>query len=173
MAGGATIKPGTHVAHFIGDFPCKADGSEIPIRHPSGKQTVGNGIDNNHTFSLKRTGTDGYENYYDKITNYIGMIEGHAKAIDPAATSKTFRAIPTSESESPFKYFDTATSRAGIGAVSEKLAIGRIAIVGLGGTGSYVLDMVAKTPVGEIHPFDGDAFYNHNAFRAPGAASVE
>lgn len=173
MAGGATTKPGTHVAHFIGDFPCKADGSEIPFRHPGGRQAVGNGIDNNHTFSLKRTNTDGYENYYDKVTNHIGMIEGHAKAIDPTANSKTFRVIPTTENESPFKYFDTATSRAGIGAVSEKLAIARLAIVGLGGTGSYVLDMVAKTPVGEIHLFDGDIFYNHNAFRAPGAASIE
>ena len=46
-------------------------------------------------------------------------------------------------------------------------------IVGLGGTGSYVLDLVSKTPVSEIHLFDGDKFYSHNAFRAPGAASIE
>ena len=49
----------------------------------------------------------------------------------------------------------------------------RVAIVGLGGTGSYVLDFVAKTPVQEIHLFDGDEFLTHNAFRAPGAASLE
>jgi tRNA A37 threonylcarbamoyladenosine dehydratase len=47
----------------------------------------------------------------------------------------------------------------------------KVAIVGLGGTGSYVLDFTAKTPVREIHLFDGDAFLQHNAFRAPGAAS--
>jgi len=51
--------------------------------------------------------------------------------------------------------------------------IDRIAIVGLGGTGSYVLDFVAKTPVQEIHLFDGDEFLTHNAFRTPGAASLE
>ena len=45
--------------------------------------------------------------------------------------------------------------------------------MGLGGTGSYVLDLVAKTPVWEIHLFDGDAFLQHNAFRSPGAPSLD
>jgi len=36
-----------------------------------------------------------------------------------------------------------------------------------------VLDFVAKTPVAEIHIFDHDMFLNHNAFRCPGAASLE
>jgi hypothetical protein len=36
-----------------------------------------------------------------------------------------------------------------------------------------VFDLVAKTPVREIHLFDGDTFYSHNAFRAPGAASLD
>jgi hypothetical protein len=49
----------------------------------------------------------------------------------------------------------------------------KIAVVGLGGTGSYILDLVAKTPVTEIHIIDGDDFLSHNAFRAPGAAAVE
>jgi hypothetical protein len=43
----------------------------------------------------------------------------------------------------------------------------------LGGTGSYVLDLVAKTPVREIHLFEGDAFLQHNAFRSPGAPSLD
>jgi molybdopterin/thiamine biosynthesis adenylyltransferase len=33
--------------------------------------------------------------------------------------------------------------------------------------------MIAKTPVKEIHLYDGDSFDQHNAFRSPGAASVE
>ena len=48
-----------------------------------------------------------------------------------------------------------------------------MAIVGLGGTGSYVLDFVAKTHVREIHLFDGDVFSQHNAFRSPGAPALE
>jgi len=33
--------------------------------------------------------------------------------------------------------------------------------------------LVAKTPVREIHLFDGDDFLQHNAFRSPGAPSLE
>jgi hypothetical protein len=70
-------------------------------------------------------------------------------------------------------YLDTATSRAGIFRFAKRLEDLRIGIVGLGGTGSYILDQVAKTRVKEIHLFDGDVLLTHNAFRAPGAASLE
>ena len=86
--------------------------------------------------------------------------------------SRTFPVIELDEEESVFCYADTASSRAGITAITEKLALEKVAIVGLGGTGSYILDFVAKTPVGEIHLFDDDVFASHNAFRAPGAASI-
>ena len=48
-----------------------------------------------------------------------------------------------------------------------------VAIVGLGGTGSYVLDLVSKTEVEEIHLYDTDKFERSNAFRAPGAFSPD
>lgn len=35
------------------------------------------------------------------------------------------------------------------------------------------MDFLAKTAVQEIHLFDADIFYQHNAFRAPGAPSLE
>lgn len=53
------------------------------------------------------------------------------------------------------------------------MAMDKVAFVGLGGTGAYALDLVAKTHVQEIHLFDGDHFLQHNAFRAPRAASLE
>ena len=72
-----------------------------------------------------------------------------------------------------FNYIDTASSRAGINVVGQKLERGKVGIIGLGGTGSYVIDLVAKTPVKEIHLFDGDDFLQHNAFRSPGAPSID
>jgi tRNA A37 threonylcarbamoyladenosine dehydratase len=66
-----------------------------------------------------------------------------------------------------------ATTRAGIGAATAKLLANRAAIIGLGGTGSYILDLLAKTPINEIHLYDGDEFGLHNAFRAPGAPKKE
>ena len=68
-----------------------------------------------------------------------------------------------------FKYPDTNSSRAEIDYLNRKLENQKIAIVGLGGTGSYILDLVSKTPVKEIHIFDDDDFQLHNAFRCPGA----
>jgi len=76
------------------------------------------------------------------------------------------------QAPSVFKYEDMASVRASIMAISDKLRTEKIGLIGLGGTGSYILDLVAKTPVGEIHLYDGDQFETHNAFRAPGAASA-
>ena len=75
--------------------------------------------------------------------------------------------------ESVFKYPDTNSSRANIEYLNRKFENQKIAIIGLGGTGSYMLDQIAKTPVKEIHIFDGDIFQLHNAFRSPGAISSE
>jgi hypothetical protein len=172
LAGGVTTKPGTHVALFIGEHPCNRDGSEIAqIKHSTGNQDLGNGLVVNHAFSNKPRG--GYPDYYAKMTRYTEIISNPARAIDPSVTAMNFSPVPPGEEESVFNYFDTASSRAGITAVTAKLALGRVGIVGLGGTGSYVLDVVAKTPVREIHLFDGDRMLNHNAFRAPGAPSIE
>jgi hypothetical protein len=76
--------------------------------------------------------------------------------------------------EDVFHYLDTASSRAGIGVATDRLrSVESVHIIGAGGTGSYVLDLVAKTPVGEIHLFDGDTHLTHNAFRSPGAPSLD
>lgn len=68
-----------------------------------------------------------------------------------------------------FKYPDTNSARSKIELLNRKFKGQKIAIIGMGGNGSYVLDMVSKTPVSEIHMYDDDFFLLHNAFRAPGA----
>lgn len=75
--------------------------------------------------------------------------------------------------EEIFKYPDTNSSRAKIDFLNRKFKGQKIAIVGMGGTGGYILDLVSKTPVKEIHIYDGDIFQIHNAFRAPGATPEE
>ncbi len=72
-----------------------------------------------------------------------------------------------------FKYPDTNSSRAEIEYINRKFENQKIAIIGMGGTGSYILDQIAKTPVKEIHIYDGDIFQLHNAFRSPGAISTQ
>jgi hypothetical protein len=70
---------------------------------------------------------------------------------------------------SPFNYPDTNSSRAKIDHINKICSGMKVAIIGLGGTGSYILDLLAKTWVQEIHLYDTDSFQLHNAFRTPGA----
>lgn len=173
LAGDVTTTPDNHVAYFAGDHPCRSDGTEIDqIKNPGGGKELAKSVVVNHTFSAKPT--EPYPDYYDKVTTYVAIIEGQARVIETTATAKTFPIIEPGDDEgSVFNYIDTASSRAEIDLITDKLAIPKVAIVGLGGTGAYVLDLVAKTPVKEIHLFEGDAFLQHNAFRSPGAPSLE
>jgi hypothetical protein len=156
----------------VGEHPCQKDGREIPqIKHTSQTTQLAQDIVVHHSFSNKPA--QGYANYHQKMTRYIDIVSAPAQSVDPTAMARTFKPVAASPEESVFEYLDTASSRAGICAVTDKLKSSRVAIVGLGGTGSYVLDLVAKTPVREIHLFDADAFLQHNAFRAPSAASLD
>lgn len=168
-----TIKPDNHVINFMGEFPCNNDGSVITaIQHSSQlNQSLFDGLVINFSFSNKPP--NGYGNYYDKVMRYAEIISAPARSIDKTATAKTFRVIVDSEDESIFKYIDSNSSRANISQLNSKFKGQRIAIIGLGGTGSYILDFVSKTSVDEILLFDSDDFLQHNAFRSPGAASVE
>lgn len=166
-------RPSTHQVHFIGEHPCKADGADlVQIRCQSGEFKLAEGITAQHHFSNKpRCGY--YESYYEKITSYVRVIASQARALDPSLDARTFRTREPIEEDSVFLYQDTASSRAGIQRLAARFRQQRIAFVGLGGTGSYALDLVAKTHVVEIHLFDGDLLRPHNAFRVPGAISRE
>jgi hypothetical protein len=175
LAGDITTQPGDHVSHFAGDYPCKVDGSPMEhIRNQSGECTLAPDVVIQHTFSAKPVPKGNYDNYYDKVTTYVRILSGPAWSLDPTATAQTFPVIKAGTADDdPFNYIDTASSRAEIGIVKQKLTRQKLAIIGLGGTGSYVLDLVAKTPAAEIHLWDGDTFLQHNAFRSPGAPTLE
>jgi len=175
LAGDQTGRPDTHVAYFSGDHPCNEDGSEIEkIKHGSNAHSLAAGVAVNHSFSAKPKPADSYPDYYAQVMTYVAILSGPAQRLDPALTAKTFPVVASDEDDDePFNYCDTATSRAEIVGVTNKLKLRAIAILGLGGTGSYVLDLAAKTPVKQIHLYDGDWFYQHNAFRSPGAPSLD
>ncbi|MDR4485262.1 MAG: ThiF family adenylyltransferase [Nitrospirales bacterium] len=172
LAGDKTTKPSTHVVHFTGEHPCKKDGSPLKeIVNASSENKLADGIVAHHSFSSKPK--EGYKDYYLKMTSYANMISSHAQALNPGITAKTFAVIESDDKDSVFNYIDTASSRAEIIGVTGKLELQKLAIVGVGGTGSYILDFVSKTPVKEIHLYDGDIFLQHNAFRSPGSPSID
>jgi hypothetical protein len=163
-----------HTVYFAGETPCDAMGQPLQkIILSSNREQLGTGIWVDHRFSSK-PGPNGYPSMYAQVKQYVTILESQAQRIEPTATARTGPVVSSHpDDESPFAYMDTASSRAGIVMVTAKLRGLRVAIIGVGGTGSYVLDQVAKTPVAEIHLFDDDVFYTHNAFRGPGAATVQ
>src|SRR5438876_5498235 len=177
LSGETTIPPESHVVFFVGEPPCDEHGSVLPGVSQNTNQALGEGLVPNHQMSRKPTtgpNPGKYADYYEKIKTYIAIISNPAKAIDRTVTPYTHPvAVPDEEDDSVFNYLDTAATKAGIVAANRKLEGPKIAIVGAGATGGYVLDFVAKTPVAEVHLFDGDVFLNHNAFRSPGAPSLD
>jgi hypothetical protein len=173
MAGDETRPPDTHRMFWDGEYPCNPDGSPIKeISNQTGPMDMGHGVTAQYSFSSKPVETGRYADYHHKMTTYATIMSGPAAVLDPKTNPRRFRA-PEDEEASVFNYTETASDRVGIGALTELLAKDKVAIIGLGGTGSYLLDLIAKTPVQEIRIFDADEFLQHNAFRAPGAPSIE
>ena len=119
--------------------------------------------------SIKR-GAQGHpepdETAQDLLHRYAKHIVGAASAAgysEPAAL-----AIPD-----PFHIPNTFEARAAIAPVQDRIRGQRIAIIGLGGTGAYLLDLIAKTPVSEIHLLDSDCVDWHTLKRAPGAPTAK
>jgi hypothetical protein len=166
-----------HSLYFEGQVPCDANGQ--PLRsmliEQDQEHVLEEGLTVHHRFSCKPSAGEQYPDYHAKMTAYVEMLLTHALAVDASVMATRAHPVVLEEDdpEAPFVYADTASARASITVISDKLRIERLAIVGLGGTGSYILDLVAKTPVREIHLFDRDDFLNHNAFRSPGAAGID
>ncbi|KAA6489942.1 ThiF family adenylyltransferase [Agrobacterium sp. ICMP 7243] len=173
LAGDVTVRPQDHTAKFSGEYPCDSQGNPLLIlQHQTQAFPLGSGLRADHSFSRKPP-CGYYNDYYEKMTTYIALLAKEVALIDPFVTAKTHRIVEGDPDTSPHNYLDTASSRAEINEATAKLAEEAVAIVGLGGTGSYVLDLVAKTVAKNIHLFDADDFLTHNAFRAPGAASLD
>ena len=118
--------------------------------------------------SIKKGGKDNPEDdgsVWDLIHRYAKQIVG---AVSAASYSETHSFVKPG----PFKIPNTFEARAALGPVQDRIRDQRIAIIGLGGTGAYVLDLMAKTPVPEIHLLDTDEVEWHTFMRAPGAPTT-
>lgn len=171
-AGKAQNPCSNHQCWWIGERPCDSTGQVMSEMISSdAAEDKGDGIKTTVAFSRKRVDKTDYADYYEKIWAYVRMIWHEARVIDPQCDPRSAKPVPAVVDAQAriFRYPDMATTRAGIGAATARLLTDRVAIIGLGGTGSYILDLLAKTPISQIHIFDGDKFFLHNAFRAPGA----
>ncbi|BBE24570.1 hypothetical protein MN0502_34530 (plasmid) [Arthrobacter sp. MN05-02] len=171
VTGDAIVYSSDHRIWFGGGVPCDESGTPLFIATPEDR-VVSAELRASYMLSSKPA-SGAYTDDRAKVMAYTQIVSHPAEALDPSATSTPGAAWQEVEDHSPFNYLDTATTRAGLTTLSACFHGQTIAIVGLGGTGSYILDQVAKTPVQRIILLDGDTFENHNAFRAPGAPTLE
>src|SRR5688572_1694443 len=152
---GRTVNPcSNHQCWWIGEPPCDSTGRVLTemISNPN-PENKGDGIETTVAFSRKRGDKANYSDFHEKIWAYVRMIWHEARVIDTNCDPKGERSVPAvvEAQVRGFRYPDMATTRAGIGVATAKLLSARVAIIGLGGTGSYILDLLAKTPISQIH----------------------
>ena len=181
LSGINTIKPKDHTAFWIGEWPCDTTGNKLPSlicgNQPNVRKVCGSYTSNYylscHAEKEQYPPSGDYPDYFEKVNTYFEMIATSALLKDKDAWIKMNNPIDSISDDSPLAYIDTNASRANISSLNVKFKELKIAIIGLGGTGGYILDSLAKTPVKEIHLFDADEFNTHNAFRAPGAPTYD
>ncbi len=101
------------------------------------------------------------------------LLHRYAKHIVGAVSAAGYSEPAALAMPDPFHIPNTFEARAAIAPVQDRIRGQRIAIIGLGGTGAYLLDLIAKTPVSEIHLLDSDCVDWYTLKRAPGAPTAE
>lgn len=164
-----------HTVFVVGEIPYRDDGISLEaamVANASKQIIAGRSVGCQLSYKTEPLGAM-LANYYSKMTHYVRKLGSYVEAIDASANvrgigSFTARAVP-----SVFHFPNGSSARAGLEAYEQKLELQKVAIVGLGGTGSFLLDGLAKTPVKEILLFDHDILEPHNAFRFPGALPMD
>jgi len=170
---GETVPPDDHRVWLSGNIqPCEPNGTVVDFICENRTFEIIPGLTVCCGLSLVPRGSEKYSDYFQMMMTYVDELTGIALTVNSDVTAQSIGVVSDESGSSPFVYEDTASTRAGIRAISAKLELSRVAIVGMGGTGSYILDLLAKCPIGHIHIFDGDVFEQHTAFRTPGAAAI-
>lgn len=174
MNGDRLAPPRTHTAWWIGKSPREADGSPLRALNISeGHTTRIVGMAGAKMICGKPHGRE-YRDHHEFACTYVSIIGAPVSLVDPTATARIHRPpAPIDLRAGAFAYVDTATPRVGLGKATESIKGQTVGIIGLGGTGSYVLDLVSKCSVDAIHLYDDDLFEQHSAFRSPGAAGID
>src|SRR5258708_11971270 len=112
-----------------------------------------------------------YRLFEEKVQTYLDTITAPAMTAYPQATPLRGITVKAAAQGSPLRFPDTMSSRYHINDLSALLRGKKVAIIGLGGTGSYILDFLARTHLQQIALFDDDKVHVHTIFRPPGVIS--
>jgi len=86
LSGDLTNAPSPHTVQWAGDFPCNEHGKPLErLRQGNVNRTVA-GVVVRYSFSNKPP--QGYVDYHQLVTTYVGIIQGPAEVIDPGASAR-------------------------------------------------------------------------------------
>ena len=175
-----TVPPSDHTVWWTGETPHTVDGQSMEAHLSCGTWEQGRDIGEQITVYMQWSRKPreagrvrGYQDFQEKIETYVGEVGGQAEALKPGVLAVARQGgEPTEISFSRFAYLDTSAYRNGTKGIESRIADDVVAVIGVGGTGSYLVDVLAKTNVKELHLFDDDVMMVHNGFRVAGAARV-
>jgi molybdopterin/thiamine biosynthesis adenylyltransferase len=162
--------PVNHQMYWSESDPYFTDGTRIPTGDHKVNISIGS-FTFPHHLSIKPTGGPGFVNYFEMIEHYVSLISAPAEQ-KFGVSARTAAVYDCPPGRSPFTVPDTFSARAQIDDLNALLTRDQIVIIGLGGTGAYVLDFLVKTPVATITAYDFDTLKVHNGFRMPGEVPI-
>ena len=176
-----TSSPSDHTVWWTGQTPHTIAGDSM-YSHlscgtwPDGRD-LGEGITVTERWSRKLR-EDGksrpYTDYREQVETYVAEVADHAEAKRPGTIEACkLGHCPQISSSNRFRYTDTGTYRNGTRGIEGRIEDEIVGVIGIGGSGSYLVDVLAKTNIREIHLFDDDTMDTHSAFRVAGAARAE
>lgn len=149
-----------HVAHVRGlTNGAVYDRLGNPIGNVVRKDDDGNSC----TISIKRDEAD-YRDAWEALKTYINAIYGGFLASDNNGRQEVERPytfpILGEKSRDEVQWLDLVRGE-------------KIAVVGLGGVGAWIADLLAKADVAEVHGWDADVIEKKNIIRMPGAVNPD
>ena len=162
--GGDIAPPTDHTAAWIGDeVPHRRDGRPMDrLIIDQSRNTWSNG--ETSICVMSRRGPEPYPNYGQKMLTYARLIAREA-VVDWRASSPGVVAV---KDVNHLVDHETGLNRARVGHLNALLARENIAVIGAGGTGGHIVDLVSKSNVQQIDIYDPDYVSAHTQLRWPG-----
>jgi molybdopterin/thiamine biosynthesis adenylyltransferase len=171
LSGPVIDPPKEHQAWWRGGRPHDQSQRNLRLGGGSAQVTVAQDFVTDYSFSFKLH-EDGqprsYRSFEEKVETYLHAITAPAMAAYPDATPLRGIEIKAAAQGSPLRFPDTMSARYHMNDISSLLRGKKVAIIGLGGTGAYILDFIARTHLERIALFDNDKVHVHTIFRMPG-----
>ena len=164
--------PKHHQAWWRGIRPHDRSKRQLSLGAAPHSVTVAPDLVMDFAFSFKLLNENGdkreYLSFEEKARTYLDAITAPALAAFPDATPLRGIAINAAAQDSPLRFPDTMSASYHMNDISALLRGKKVAIIGLGGTGAYILDFIARTHLARIALFDDDKVHVHTIFRIPG-----